>query len=266
MDKPHGILSMRQQCELLQLNRSSLYYEPVPVSEETLRIMNRIDEIYTEIPFYGSRKITIALKHEGWSICRERVQKLMRKMGIRAIYPGPKMSQKDPEHSIYPYLLSNYNINRPNQVWSSDITYIRLQQGFLYLVAIIDWFSRYVLSWRLSNSLDVLFCIEALREALEKGCPVIFNTDQGSQFTSSEHTKILLDKSIKISMDSKGRALDNIFIERLWRTVKYEDIYLKGYETGIEAKQGLETYFPFYNNKRYHQSLGYKTPYEVHYV
>jgi putative transposase len=261
---PDG-LSIRRQCELLELNRSNLYYEPVLISKETLNIMTLIDEIYTAYPFYGSRKITIALKQKGLSICRERVQKLMRQMAIEVIYPKPRLSIKDKQHTIYPYLLANYSIERPNQVWSSDITYIRLQQGFMYLVAIIDWYSRYVLSWRLSNALEASFCIEALEESLEKGTPYIFNSDQGSQFTCKDYTGVLLDNKVKISMDGKGRALDNVFVERLWRSVKYEDIYLKSYETVLELKNGLNKYFAFYNNKRYHQSLKYKTPKEVHY-
>lgn len=264
IDQIPDTLSIRHQCQLLELSRSSLYYEQIVVSKETLNIMHGIDEIYTEHPFYGSRKITLALKQKGWLICRERVQKLMRQMGIEAIYPKPRLSIKDKQHTIYPYLLANYRIERPNQVWSSDITYIRLQQGFLYLVAVIDWYSRYVLSWRLSNALEASFCIEALEESLEKGSPDIFNTDQGSQFTCKDFTGVLLHNKIKISMDGKGRALDNIFVERLWRTVKYEDIYLKGYNTVLELKNGLNKYFTFYNNERYHQSLKYKTPKEVH--
>ena len=261
----HEKLSVRRQCELLDLHRSSLYYEPVGVSEETLRIMHRIDEIFTEIPFYGSRKIMEALRREGWSVGRERIQSFMRKMGLRAIYPKTNLSQRHPAHKIYPYLLAHMNIVRPNQVWSADITYIRLRRGFLYLVAIIDWFSRYVLSWKLSNSLDVSFCVEALEEALMQGCPDIFNTDQGSQFTSNGFTGILLGKRVKISMDGKGRVFDNIFTERLWRSVKYEEVYIKNYQVYGDAREGLGSYFPFYNNRRYHQSLGYKTPYEVHY-
>jgi len=257
-------LSIRRQCELIDLHRANLYYEPVMVSDQTLREMNRIDEIYTKYPFYGSRRIAVTLKGEGWSIGRERVQTLMRKMRITAIYPKPKLSKRDSEHIIYPYLLTNINIVRPNQVWSSDITYIRLRQGFLYLVAIIDWYSRYVLTWKLSNTLEIGFCIEALEEALEIGCPEIFNTDQGSQFTSKEFTALLKGKEIKISMDSKGRALDNIFIERLWRSVKYEEVYIKSYQAVKDAKEGLGNYFPFYNNERPHQSLEYRTPHEVH--
>lgn len=265
IDKGHPVLSIRHQCNLLDLNRASLYYEPVPVSSDTLQIMNRIDEIYTKHPFYGSRKIKFALNDEGYTIGRERVQKLMREMGICAIYPKPKLSKRQPGHRVYPYLLSDYQVVGPNQVWSSDITYIRLSHGFLYLVAIIDWYSRYVMSWRLSNSLDTDFCIEALEEALQHGCPMIFNTDQGSQFTSKEFTGALEKRKIRISMDSKGRALDNIFVERLWRSVKYEEVYIKGYQTGLDAKEGLISYFLFYNNERYHQSLGYKIPQQVHY-
>ena len=261
----HKELSIRRQCELLKLTRSNLYYEPVKVSEETLRIMNRIDEIFTEIPFYGSRKIGEALRREGYIIGRERIQSLMRQMGLQAIYPKVKLSKKHPDHRIYPYLLGNLDISRPNQVWCADITYIRLKQGFLYLVAIMDWFSRYVLSWRLSNSLDVSFCTEALEDALGKGRPDIFNTDQGSQFTSDDFTGILLSNEIAISMDGRGRVFDNIFVERLWRSVKYEEVYIKGYQIYRDAKEGLGAYFPLYNNHRYHQSLAYRTPYEVHY-
>lgn len=222
-----------------------------------MRIMHRIDEIFTVSPFYGSRKILEGLRREGVSIGRERVQSLMRQMGLIAIYPKPNLSRRHPEHKVYPYLLGNINIDRPNQVWSADITYIRLRSGFLYLVAIMDWFSRYVVSWRLSNSMDVSFCLEALEEALEHGCPAIFNTDQGSQFTSNEFTGVLLGKGIKISMDGRGRAFDNIFTERLWRSVKYEEVYIKNYQVYKEAREGLGAYFPFYNNRRYHQSLGY---------
>lgn len=226
--------------------------------------MHRIDEIFTESPFYGSRKILAGLKREDFIVGRERVQSLMRKMGLRAIYPKPNLSKKHPEHKIYPYLLANVNIVRPNQVWSTDITYIRLRPGFLYLVAIMDWYSRYVLSWRVSNSLDVSFCLEALEDALEQECPDIFNTDQGPQFTSQDFTGLLLSKKIKISMDGRGRVFDNIFTERLWRSVKYEEVYIKDYQDYGDVREGLGRYFPFYNNRRYHQALKYKTPYEVH--
>lgn len=265
IDPSHKELSVRRQCILLDLHRSNIYYKPVMVSDETLRTMNRIDEVFTECPFYGSRKIREALKRDGWGIGRERVQSLMRKMGLVAIYPKPKLSKKDASHSKYPYLLNNVRIMRPNQVWSTDITYIRLQQGFVYLVAIMDWYSRYVLSWRLSNSLDTSFCVEALEDALEKGCPDIFNTDQGSQFTSDDFTGTLRGKGIDISMDGRGRFFDNIFTERLWRTVKYEEVYIKGYQIPADAQAGLGEYFPFYNDRRYHQALAYNTPNEVHY-
>jgi putative transposase len=228
--------------------------------------MKLIDRQYLETPFYGSRKMAKHLSRQGKLVNRKRVQGLMRLMGIEAVYPKPKLSQKKKEHKIYPYLLKGLKIDRPNMVWSSDITYVPLAQGFLYLVAIIDWYSRYVLSWRLSNTMDVAFCLGALDEALEKGNPSIFNTDQGSQFTSSEFTQKQLDNNIQISMDGRGRFLDNIFIERLWRTVKYEEIYMKGYETASDAESGLETYFPFYNTKRIHQNLDYRTPEEVHFT
>lgn len=219
---------MRRQCELLGIARSQLYYEPVPESETNLRLMRLIDEQYLKTPFWGSRNMTAFLRGQGEAVNRKRIQRLMRKMGLEGLAPGPSTSRPSPGHKVYPYLLRNVLVERPNQVWSSDITYIPLRQGFLYLVAVMDWFSRHVLSWRLSNSLDVEFCVEALDEALGHGCPEIFNTDQGSQFTSREFTERLLSSSIAISMDGKGRALDNVFIERLWRSVKYEDIYLKG--------------------------------------
>lgn len=265
IESGHGQLSVRRQCELLDLHRSNYYYKPVKIPEDSLRIMHRIDEIFTESPFYGSRKIREGLRREGIEIGRERVQAYMRQMGLRAIYPRVKISRKHPEHKIYPYLLGDTKIDSPEQVWGTDITYIRLRQGFLYLVAIIDWFSRYVLSWRLSNSLDVSFCTDALQDALERGCPKIFNSDQGSQFTSSDFTGILLSSGIEISMDGRGRVFDNIFTERLWRSVKYEEVYIKNYQIYKDARDGLSGYFLFYNNCRYHQSLGYRTPVEVHY-
>ncbi len=258
-------ISITKQCKLLSLSKGALYYEPIKMSSFNLKVMELIDRQYLKTPFYGSRKMVIFLDSEGYLVNRKRVQRLMRLMDIQAIYPKPNLSQRRQDHKIYPYLLNDLKIDKPNLVWSTDITYIPLRQGFLYLVAIIDWYSRYVLSWKLSNTLDVSFCIEALKEALSKGCPSIFNSDQGSQFTSNDHTQVLLDKGIKISMDGKGRAFDNIFIERLWRTVKYEEVYLKGYETGRDAIEGLEKYFPFYNNERYHQALGYKVPHEIHY-
>lgn len=258
-------LSIRRQCELIDLNRSNLYYRPADISEETLHIMHCIDEIFTACPFYGSRRILEGLRRKGYEIGRERVRSLMREMGLEAIYPRKNLSKSHPNHKIYPYLLKGLDISHPNQVWGADITYIRLRRGFLYLVAIIDWFSRYVLGWRLSNSLDVYFCIEALEEALEKGSPDILNSDQGSQFTSNDFTGILLSKGIRISMDGRGRVFDNIFSERLWRSIKYEEVYLKNYEVYADAHEGLSNYFQLYNNYRFHQSLGYKTPLEVHY-
>ena len=228
-------------------------------------IMNIIDEEYTAHPFYGSPRLTAVLNKKGYTVNIKRVKRLMKKMGIVAIYPKPKLSQVAKEHRIYPYLLKGISIERVNFVWSTDITYIRLKTGFMYLTAVIDWYSRYVISWELSNTLDADFCIEALQKSLKKGRPYIFNTDQGSQFTCHNFTDILNVHAIKISMDSKGRALDNIFVERLWRSVKYEDIYIKQYETVDCLYDGLDTYFKFYNEERLHQSLGYKTPFEVHF-
>lgn len=258
-------ISVRRQCELIGLNRSNVYYEPVGITEETLRLMHRVDEIFTEYPFYGSRRIQETLVREGVWVGRERVQRCMREMGLRAIYPKRSLSKRHPGHKIYPYLLRDKEISRPNEVWATDITYQRLKRGFVYLTAIIDWYSRYVLSWRISNTMEVTFCAEALESALEKGSPEIFNSDQGSQFTSDDFTGILLRKGIAISMDGRGRAFDNIFTERLWRSVKYEEVYLKEYQVCRDAREGLEKYFTFYNIRRYYQSLEYKIPYEVHF-
>ena len=228
--------------------------------------MAAIDEQYTETPFYGSRRMAKALTRKtGLLVNRKRVARLMEVMGIQAIFPGPNTSRENPAHRKYPYLLRGLAINRSKQVWSTDITYVRLKEGFAYLVAVIDWHSRYVLSWRLSNTMESSFCISALLEALSKGTPEIFNTDQGSQFTSEEFTWELVSRGIKVSMDGRGRALDNVFIERLWRSVKYEDIYPKGYETMAGAHLGLTKYFELYNKRRPHQSLKYQTPEEVHY-
>jgi putative transposase len=260
IEKEEGLLSVRQQCELLEMNRSGLYYEPCPVSEEDLMLMNLIDEQYTKTPFYGSRKIGVYLKHLGHEVNRKHIQRLMRKMGIAGVCPGPNTSKRNQAHKVYPYLLKGLKIIRSNQVWSTDITYIKLQHGFVYLVAVIDWYSRYILSWRLSNSLETSFCLEALEESLKQGRPDIFNTDQGVQFTSDNFTNVLKNQEIKISMDSKGRALDNIFVERFWRSLKYEDIYLKNYETVNQAYAGIKKYIYFYNQERFHQSLNYRTP------
>jgi putative transposase len=247
------------------MNRSSLYYKPVEVGEETLTLMNLIDEQYTKTPFYGSRKMRVHLRALGYEVNRKRVQRLMQMMGLQGICPGPNTSKRLEEHKVYPYLLEGVEIKKPNQVWSTDITYIRLMKGFVYLVVILDWASRYVLAWRLSNSLDSSFCVEALEESFQFGEPEVFNSDQGPQFTSSAFVERLLDREIAISMDSRGRALDNIFVERLWRSVKYEEVYLKGYQTVQEAHEGLGQYFKFYNRERFHQALDYRTPYEVFY-
>jgi len=224
-----------------------------------------IDEIYTECPFYGSRRIRAVLVKRGFFVGRRKVQSLMKKLGIEAIYPKPKLSKQHPDHKIYPYLLKDFELSKPNQVWSIDITYIRMKNGWLYLVAIMDWYSRYVLSWELSNTLDLEFCLIALEKALSKGKPDIFNSDQGSQFTSNKFTAELESKQIKISMDGRGRVFDNIFIERLWRTVKYEEVYINEYTTVREATYGLSKYFKFYNERRLHQSLEYISPKEIHF-
>jgi putative transposase len=264
IDREHATLSVRRQCQLLGVHRSQMYYEGVPESAENLKLMRLIDAQYLETPFWGSRNMTVHLRRQGYAVNRKRTQRLMRKMGLEGLAPGPSTSRPAPGHKVYPYLLREVQIERPNQVWSSDITYIPLLTGYLYLVAVMDWYSRHVLSWRLSNSLDVEFCLEALEAALAQGQPEIFNTDQGAQFTSREFTERLCRQSIAISMDGRGRALDNVFIERLWRSVKYEDIYLKEYESGADCQRGLTQYFRFYSHERPHQSLANRTPWEVH--
>lgn len=250
---------------MIELNRSSYYYLPVGVSQEELEIMAKIDRIYTDCPFYGVRKITEELKRHGDFYNHKRIWRLMQIMGIQALMPKKNLSKPRKDHLIYPYLLKGVKIKISNQVWSSDITYLPLYKSFAYLVAVIDWFSKYVLSWELSNTLDVYFCLEALDKALRKGKPEIFNTDQGSQFTSKVFTETITGNEIKMSMDSKGRALDNICIERLWRSLKYEDIYIKDYHSFSELREGLNNYFDFYNNRRIHQSLKYKTPAEIYF-
>ena len=254
-----------RQCKLLGLARSSLYYKPKETSESNLKLMRLIDEEYTRAPFYGSRRMTAWLRKKGYRVNRKRVVRLMKVMGLEAIYPKPRLSVASKRHKIYPYLLRGVTVTRPNQVWSTDITYIRLKKGFIYLVAIMDWYSRYVLSWDISITLEADFCIAALERALLAGRPEIFNSDQGSQFTSEGFTGVLEGNGIRISMDGRGRALDNIFVERLWRTVKYEEVYIKEYETVMEAVEGLRRYFIFYNGERLHQSLGYKTPSQIYY-
>lgn len=266
MEPGHAQLSLRRQCQLLGLPRSSLYYSARPVDEEDLALMRLLDEQYLRTPFYGVRRMTQWLREEEWTVNQKRVRRLLRLMGLEAIYPRPRLSEASPEHRKYPYLLKDLTIDRPGQVWSTDITFIPMNQGWLYLTAVLDWFSRYVLSWRLSNTLDSLFCLEALQEALAGyGRPEIFNSDQGVQFTSTAFTGMLEREGIAISMDGRGRALDNVFVERLWRTVKYEEVYLKGYRDGREAHQGLSRYFPFYNQQRSHQSLDYLTPAAVYF-
>jgi len=263
IDVDHAELSVRRRCELLGLNRSSFYYEPAAETPENLRLMRLIDRQYTKRPFYGSRKMVEWLSEQGETVNRKRVQRLMRRMGLEAIYPKPRLSLAGRGHRIYPYLLRGVAIVRPNQVWSTDITYIPLPAGFMYLAAIIDWYSRYVITWRLSNTLDGDFCLAMLDEALAWGKPEVFNTDQGAQFTAAAFTGRLESAGVAVSMDGRGRCLDNIFVERLWRTVKYEDVYLHGYETVPELERGLGRYFPFYNEERFHQSLDYQTPAKV---
>lgn len=259
-------LSVREQCRLLGVPRSTLYYEPCDPQASDLAVMRRLDEQYTATPFYGVERMTGCLHREGIRIGHNRVRRLLRRMGLETLYPKPRLSRPEgPEHRRYPYLLRGVRLDRPNQVWSSDITYIRLSQGFAYLVAILDWFSRYVLSWSLSTTLEAWFCVQALREALRTARPQICNTDQGSQFTSVEWITELTAAGVAISRDGRGRVFDNIFTERLWRSVKYEDVYLKDYEAVDEARQGLAAYFRFYNTDRPHQALGYRTPAEVHF-
>lgn len=264
IDRDDNKISIRGQSELLSLNRSTLYYQSIPVSECDLRLMNRTDELFTKYPFFGSRRLMEYLNLEGYGVGRDKVRSVMRELGLETIYPKKSTSMRNQAHRIYPYLLRGVDIVRPDQIWSADITYIRLSHGFVYLVAIIDWYSRYVLSWRLSNTLDSDFCVEALKDALEYGTPEIFNTDQGSQFTSEAFTGLLIRAGIQISMDGKGRAMDNVFVERLWRTVKYENVYLNSYSTIPEAEFGLGGYFEFYNNDRLHQALNYRTPAEIY--
>jgi len=259
-------ISIARQCELLGINRSGYYYEPVLESQTNLDIMRHLDMQYNETPFYGVLRMHQHIISLGYVVNEKRIRRLLRLMGLMAIYPKKNLSIPNPESKIYPYLLRNMEITHPNQVWSTDITYIPMEKGFLYLVAVIDWFSRYVISWRLSNTLEATFCIDALQESLNKGKPDIFNTDQGSQFTSNDFTNCLLENDIKISMDGRGRCLDNVFVERLWRSVKQEYVYLNSIKDGRELWLGLDAYFKFYNEKRIHQSLDYKTPAQVHWL
>ena len=264
LDRKHPDLSIRRQCEMLGVARSGVYRKRAPANDNDLELMRRIDALHTARPFLGSRRIAKTLSGEGWLINRKHVQRLMRLMGIEALGPRPRTSTLAPGHKIYPYLLRDMTIDRPNQVWAADITYIPMGRGFLFLVAVIDWASRAVLAWRLSNTMDASFCVETLEEALAKyGKPQIFNTDQGSQFTSADFTAVLIEAGVRISMDGRGRWMDNVFIERVWRSLKYEDIYIKGYADGREARTGIGEYFAYYNERRLHQALGYRAPMAV---
>jgi putative transposase len=260
VDPNHEQLSICSQCELLGLSRSTYYLPPATESEENLRLMRRIDEQYLKTPFYGSRRMAECLKRSGEAVNRKRVRRLMAVMGLEALHPKPRTTDTAAGAKAYPYLLRDRVLTRADEVWSSDITYVPMRHGFMYLTAVIDWFSRYVLSWRLSNTLDGGFCLEALDEALSRGKPEVFNTDQGSQFTSREYTGRLEGAGVAVSRDGRGRALDNVFVERLWRSVKYEDIYIKDYERVSELESGLTAYFRFYDEDRPHQSLDYRTP------
>lgn len=260
-------LSIVKQCEMLEIGRSSFYYEPSGETEYNLKLMRIIDEEFTEDPTYGSRTMRYVLRRKGYVVSRKRIQRLMRKMGLRAIYRTPKTSIPNLEHKVYPYLLRGLTIDRPNQVWCTDITYIPMRRGFLYLVAIMDWHSRKILSWRLSNTLGADFCVQALEEALRNyGTPEIFNTDQGCQFTSRDFTKVLKENGVKISMDGKGRWVDNVMIERLWRSLKYGCVYLHDFENGVQLRKGLQRWFMRYNGIRPHDSLGGATPDEVYFA
>ena len=261
VDREDPALSVAAQCRLLKVARSTLYYQPAPVDPDDLALMRRMDELYLASPFYGSRRMVAVLRRDGWTVNRKRVRRLMRVMGLEAIYQKPNTSKGHPAHKVYPYLLRDLVIKRPNQVWCADITYIPMARGFVYLVAVMDWFSRRVLAWRLSISMDADFCVDALQDALARhGKPEIFNTDQGVQFTSADFVAVLESRGIRISMDGKGRFLDNIFIERLWRSLKYEEVFIKAYGSVMEARRGIGGWLSFYNEERPHQALGYRTP------
>jgi putative transposase len=259
------MIPVSRQCDLLELSRSSFYYAPAGEDEINQMLMRLIDEQFTRTPFYGVRRMTAWLRRQGHPVNRKRIQRLMRLMGLMAIYPKPRLSTPGPDHKIYPYLLKGVKIGRPDQAWAADITYIRLAQGFVYLVVILDWHSRYVLSWELSTTLDKAFCLDALQGALQISQPEIFNTDQGAQFTSAAFVGALENRGIRVSMDGRGRVYDNIFVERFWRSVKYEEVYLHEFRTIPEARTRLESYFRFYNEERPHEALGYRTPHEVYF-
>jgi putative transposase len=265
VEKDNTEISVRRQCELLQVHRSNVYYTPRIISLEELAVMNAIDREYIKHPFYGAPKITHALRLGGLLVNHKRVARLMRVMGIQAVVPQRNLSAPAPENRVFPYLLRDVKVIAPNQVWSTDITYIPMRYGFLYCTAVIDWFSRFVLAWDLSNTLDAAFCVAVVRRAFELIVPEIFNTDQGSQYTSNEFIGCLTDAKVKISMDGRGRALDNVFIERLWRDLKYEKIYLHDYEDGYEVKQAIDEYFTFFNHERFHAALGNQTPAQVYF-
>ena len=265
VDHDDPVLPVAAQCRLPRVARSTLYCQPVAASPDDLAVMRRIDELHLEYPFHGSRRMAMVLRDDGWVVNRKRAQRLMRLMGLEAIYQKPNTSRPHPDHKVYPYLLRGLTIDRSNQVWCADITYIPMAKGFVYLVAVMDWFSRRVLAWRLSITMETDFCVDALREATERhGRPEIFNTDQGVQFTSASFLDELSGQGVRISMDGKGRFLDNIFIERLWRSLKYEEVYIKAYGSVAEARQGIRAWLKFYNEKRPHQTLGYRTPRAVH--
>lgn len=266
VERQGGELSVTMQCELLSLNRSGLYYVAHGDSERDLLIKRRIDEVYTACPFYGIRKITAQLRAEGLLVNHKAVAHHMQEMGLRAIAPGPNLSKRTPQHAVYPYLLKGLKIERPNQVWGVDITYIRLRSGWMYLFAVLDWYSRFVVSWALDLTLEVGFVLAAMQAALSIATPTICNSDQGSHFTSPLYTDLLKEAQVQISMDGKGRALDNIFTERLWRTVKYEEVYLKDYASPRDARAGIGEYLVFYNTQRLHQALGYQTPETVYFM
>jgi putative transposase len=265
IEPEHTQLSVRSQCALLGLCRASYYYEPEEDRTHDFELMHLIDREYLEHPFYGSRRMAVALKEGGYFVNRKRVQRLMREMGLEAIYPKRNLSKPGEPEIKFPYLMRGLSIDRPNKAWCADITYIPLQEGFGYCIAVMDWWSRWVLAWRISNSMDVNFCLEALEEAFSKGKPEIFNTDQGSQFTSALFVEALLREQILVSWDGRGRALDNIFIERLWRSLKYEEVYLREYKGLNEARAGIGKYFEFYNTERPHQALRYQTPKAIHF-
>ena len=264
MDRSGRDLSLRTQCDLLGVNRSGLYYEPVPVSDENLLYMRLLDEQYTEDPTYGVLRMTAHLRRQGYPVNEKRVRRLLRIMGLEAVYQKPNTRRSNPEHSVYPYLLKGVEVTRSNQVWSTDITYIPMKKGFVYLMAVMDWYSRHVLDWEVSTTLEADFCIETVGRLLERQSCEIFNTDQGAQFTTPRFTQPLLARGVRVSMDGRGRAFDNIFIERLWRTVKYDYVYLHDIQTVSDLRVGLGDFFDRYNYKRLHQSLGYRTPAEVY--